>query len=75
MIITSHLLKYLENNNILCDLQYGFRETRLCETQLVMLGEDIASKIAIKQVDRLLSSKTFDKINHENSSINYIISI
>ena len=30
-------MKYLENNNVLNDLQYGFRQGRSCEAQLVSL--------------------------------------
>ena len=67
-IITSHLVKHLDNNNILYDLQHGFREKRSCETQLVMLIEDLASNLqAGRQTDLILLdfSKAFDKVNHE----------
>ena len=33
-IIASNLMKHLESNNILYDLQHGFRSSRSCETQL-----------------------------------------
>ena len=67
-IITSHLVKHLNNNNILYDLQHGFREKRSCETQLVMLIEDLASNLqAGRQTDLILLdfSKAFDKVTHE----------
>ena len=67
-IITSHLVKHLNINNILYDLQHGFREKRSCETQLVMLIEDLASNLqAGRQTDLILLdfSKAFDKANHE----------
>ena len=67
-IVTSNLVKHLNTNNILYDLQHGFREKRSCETQLVMLVEDLARSLQEgKQTDLVLLdfSKAFDKVNHE----------
>ena len=41
-IVASNLTKHLANSNILFELQHGFREKRSCETQLVMLVDEIA---------------------------------
>ena len=49
------------------DLQHGFREKRSCETQLVMMVEDLARNANVgKQTDIILLdfSKAFDKVNH-----------
>ena len=66
-IIASNLYKHLNLNNILYDLQHGFREKRSCETQLIQLVEDLARNlISGKQSDLILLdfSKAFDKVNH-----------
>ena len=49
------------------NLQHGFREQRSCETQLIMLVEDLARNAGSgKQTDLILLdfSKAFDKVNH-----------
>ena len=49
------------------DLQHGFREKRSCETQHIMLIEDLARNASVgKQRDIILLdfSKAFDKVNH-----------
>ncbi len=49
-------------------MQHGFREKRSCETQLIMLSEDLLNSVYNKkQVDLILLdfSKAFDKVNHE----------
>ena len=51
----------------LLSLQHGFRENRSCETQLIMLVEDLARKAGNgKQTDLILLdfSKEFNKVNH-----------
>ena len=58
------MTKHFNQNNILYDLQHGFREKRSCETQLIV--EDLARNMTSgKQTDlKLLDfSKAFDKIN------------
>ena len=40
-IIASHIMQHLENNNILYDLQHGFRRSRSCESQLLSLIHDM----------------------------------
>jgi len=48
-------MKHLENNQILYDLQHGFRQSRSCETQLVSFINDITKSYDLgKQTDILL---------------------
>ena len=66
-IIASNLVRNLDSNGLMHDLQHGFRERRSCETQLVSLIEDLARKTSQgKQTDLILLdfSKAFDKVNH-----------
>ena len=65
-IIASNLCKHFNQNNIIYDLQHGFREKRSCETQLIQLVEDLARGMTSgKQSDPILLdfSKAFDKVN------------
>ena len=67
-IIASNLTKQLANSNILFELQHGFREKRSCETQLVMLVDEIAKKMQTGiQTDLTLLdfSKAFNKVAHK----------
>ena len=62
-IVASNLTKHLANSNILFELQHGFREKRSCETQLVMLVDEISKSMQMgKQTDLILLdfSKAFD---------------
>ena len=62
-IVASNLTKHLGNSNVLFELQHGFREKRSCETQLVMLDNQIAKNMQMgKQTDLILLdfSKAFD---------------
>ena len=66
-IVTSNLTRHLNANNILYELQHGFREKRSCEMQLVQLVEDLGMQlIEGQQVELVLLdfSKAFDKVNH-----------
>ena len=66
-IIASNLVNHFTVNNILYDLQHGFREKRSCETQLLMLVDELARNIQHgKQTDLILLdfSKAFDKVSH-----------
>ena len=66
-IIASNVVKHLDTNGLMYDLQHGFRERRSCETQLASLIEDLARKTSQgKQTDLILLdfSKAFDKVNH-----------
>ena len=66
-IIASNVVKHLNSNRLMYDLQHGFPERRSCETQLVSLIEELARKSRLgKQTDLILLdfSKAFDKVNH-----------
>ena len=66
-ILASNIVKHLDGQGILYDLQHGYREKRSCETQLIMLIEDLARSASVgKQTDIILLdfSKAFDKVNH-----------
>ena len=66
-ILASNIIRHLDGQGILYDLQHGFREKRSCETQLIMLIEDLARSASLgKQTDIILLdfSKASDKVNH-----------
>ena len=68
-IVASNLTKHLANSNILFELQHGFREKRSCETQLVMLVDEIAKNMQTgKQTDLIL----LDFIKHGHQSISFM---
>ena len=54
-IVASNLIKHLANSNILFELQHGFREKRSCETQLVVVVDEITKNMQTgKQTDLIL---------------------
>ena len=66
-IIASNLVKHLDSNGLMYELQHGFRERCSCETQLASLVEDLAHRSSQdKQTDLILLdfSKAFDKVNY-----------
>ena len=66
-IIASNLIRNFNNHQILYELQYGFREKRSSETQLIQLVEDLSRQlIQGNQIELVLLdfSKAFDKVNH-----------
>ena len=66
-ILASNIVKHLDGQGLMYDLQHGFRVKRSCETQLIMLIEDLARNASVgKQTDIILLdfSKAFDKVNH-----------
>ena len=71
-IVSTNLVTHLDKHNILYDLQHGLRAKRSCETQLVMLVEDLARGCTDgKQTDLILLdfSKAFDKVSHEKLAL------
>ena len=67
LILTTNLVKHLDEHNRLCDLQHHFGVKRSCETQLTMLVKDFARNVSAgKQTDLILLnfSKDFDKVSH-----------
>ena len=66
-IITSNILRHLEEHSILTDCQHGFRARRSCETQLVTLVHELAEAIDRgRQTDMIILdfSKAFDRVPH-----------
>ena len=60
-------MKHLESNQILADVQYGFRSNRSCEAQLFLTVDDLARAVDNKlQVDVAILDfeKAFDKVAH-----------
>ena len=67
-IITSNILKHLEDDSILTDCQHSFRARRSCETQLLTLVHELADSIDRgKQMDLVILdfSKAIDRIPHQ----------
>lgn len=67
-IIHSHIMKHLEQHNILVDCQHGFRSKRSTETQLVTTVHDIAHMLqrnCSAHLAILDFSKAFDKVPHQ----------
>ena len=54
-ILASNIVKHLDRQGLMYDLQYDFREKRSCETQLIMLIEDLVRNASVgKQTDIIL---------------------
>ena len=67
-VITKHLINHLEKNNLLYDLQHGFRHSRSCETQLLSFIQELASNSDNNtQTDLVIMdfAKAFDKVPHQ----------
>ena len=69
-IVSSSIIKHLNNHGMLYDLQHGLREKRSCTTQLVMLVNDFVTSVYNKkQVEHILLDfrKAFDKVSHKKA--------
>ena len=67
-IICRHLMKHLEDNNILTDLNHGFRSGYSCESQLLVTMEDLLQGYdSNTQIDCAILdfSKAFDTVPHK----------
>jgi len=67
-IIFSFIMGHLERNNLLNPNQHGFRPNHSCQTQLILLAEDILKAMDLHyQVDLILLdfSKAFDTVPHK----------
>ena len=68
-IVTSSIMRHLEDQCILKDSQHGFRPNRSCETQLVGLIHELASNLDHQGCTDLLIldfSKAFDRVSHRH---------
>ena len=66
-IVVSSIMKHLDAYSILSSCQHGFRRNHSCETQLLLLTQDLShSYKRKKQVDMIMLdfSKAFDKVPH-----------
>ena len=67
-IFASSLSQHFTELDILYELQHGFRVKRSCETQVIMLIDELSKTMQMdKQTDLILLdfSKSFDKVDHE----------
>ena len=67
-IICSHILSFLETNDLLSNLQHGFRKKHSCESQLIITTSDFFSAFDKKiqtDVGVLDFSRAFDTVPHE----------
>ena len=67
-IVATSLSKHFTDLSILYELQHGFRERKSCETQLIMLVDELSKNMQMgKQTDLILwdLNKAFDKVAHE----------
>ena len=61
-------MRFFDQQNILSDMQHGFRKSRSCESQLILTIQDLAKGIDDNtQIDAVLLdfSKSFDKVPHK----------
>ena len=66
--IFNFIMDHLNRNNIISSHQHGFRPAHSCQSQLILLTEDILKAMdAHKQVDLILLDfcKAFDKVPHQ----------
>ena len=67
-IIHSSIMRFFDQHNILSDMQHGFRKSRSCESQLILIIQDLAKGIDDNtQIDAVLLdfSKAFHKVPHK----------
>ncbi len=66
-IIHSNVMDHLDEHDILCDHQHGFRQNRSCESQLILTTTDFAKSLNKgQQTDAIIMdfSKAFDVVAH-----------
>ena len=65
----SHIFTHLSHHRILCDQQHGFRQSRSCESQLILTVNDFAETLnrgEQSDVVFLDSLKVFDRVSHHH---------
>ena len=68
-IVYLHIFAHLSKHNILCDQQHGFRQSRSCETQLIITINDFAESLnRDEQTDVIFLdfSKAFNKVSNQH---------
>ena len=67
-VLRKQMIRHLDNNNLLCDNQHGFRAGRSCLTQLLHHFDDILESLG-NDTDSdaiyLDFAKAFDKVDHK----------
>ena len=67
-MITSNVLKHLDEHNTLTDCQHGFRARRSCETHLLTLAQELLAGLDKKNQHDLIIldfSKAFNRVPHQ----------
>ena len=67
-VISSQLTEYLENNNLLNEIQYAYRNNSSTEQALVNITRQINKSIDKGKISLLVLldlSKAFDSVNHD----------
>ena len=67
-IFASNMMQHLETNNILYELQHGFRAKRSCESQIISLKHELSQNNDKNiQTDLIIMdfAKAFDKVPHK----------
>ena len=70
-VIVHSIMEHLEENNLLCDNQHGFRKCRSCESKLIQFVDELVCSICHgKQVDVAVMdfSMAFDVVPHKSLS-------
>ena len=67
-MLVDHIVEYLEENNLLAHCQFGFRQGRGVEDQLLLMYGEVVAKVdsgEVVDVIYLDLSKAFDVVNHD----------